>query len=62
MTSESESALWTRSSVSAVGVEMGVSVVVHETEREDTQSLFRPSEAWAMVLMGHLLLLGEGRL
>ena len=41
-------------------VEMGVSLV-HETE-EDSQSLFRVGEAWSMVELGHLLLLGKGRL
>jgi hypothetical protein len=44
----------------STGVEMDVSVV-HETE-EDGQGLFCLGEAWGMVGLGHLLLLGEGRL
>jgi len=47
--------------VSSAGVEMGVSVVVDEAE-EDGEGLFRIGEAWGTVLMGHLLLLREGRL
>src|SRR5215211_409558 len=45
---------------SAIGVEVGVSVV-YEAE-EEGQSLFRLGEAWGMVGVGHLLLLREGRL
>ncbi len=42
------------------GVEMGVSVV-DEAEKH-REGLFRLGEAWGMVGLGHLLLLGEGRL
>jgi hypothetical protein len=35
--------------------------VVHEA-KQDGQGLFRLEEAWGMVGLGHLLLLGEGRL
>jgi hypothetical protein len=45
---------------SAVGVEMSVGVV-YEAE-EDDQGFFRVGEAWGMVCVGHLFLLGEGRL
>ena len=46
--------------VSSTGVEMDVSVV-YEAE-ENGEGLFRLGEAWGMVGLGHLLLLGEGRL
>jgi hypothetical protein len=42
------------------GVEMGVSVV--DEAKEHREGLFRMGEAWGMVGLGHLLLLGEGRL
>jgi hypothetical protein len=42
------------------GVEMGVSVV--DGAKEDREDLFRLGEAWAMFGLGHLSLLGEGRL
>jgi hypothetical protein len=42
------------------GVEMGVSVV--DEAKEHCEGLFRLGEAWGMVGLGHLLLLGEGRL
>jgi len=45
---------------SSAGVEMGVGVV-YEAE-EDDQGIFRVDKAWGMVGLGHLLLLGEGRL
>jgi hypothetical protein len=45
---------------SSTGVEMDVSVV-YEAE-ENGEGLFRLGEAWGMVGLGHLLLLGEGRL
>jgi hypothetical protein len=45
---------------SAVGIEMGVSVV--DEAEEDGEGLFRVGEAWGMVGLGHLLLLREGRL
>jgi hypothetical protein len=35
--------------------------VVYQTE-EDGEGLFRVGEAWGMVGLGHLSLLGEGRL
>jgi len=43
-----------------VRVEMGVGVV--DEAEEDGESLFREGEAWGMVGLGHLSLLGEGRL
>jgi len=43
-----------------LGVEMSVGVV-DETE-EDGEGVFRSGEAWGMVGLGHLSLLGEGRL
>ena len=45
---------------SSARVEQHISVV-HEAE-ENGQSLFRLGKAWGMVGLGHLLLLGEGRL
>jgi len=39
---------------------MGVSVV--DEAEEDGEDLFHLGEAWGMVGMGHLFLLGEGRL
>jgi hypothetical protein len=41
-------------------VEMSVSVV--DEAEEHREGLFRVGEAWGMVGLGHLLLLGEGRL
>src|SRR5215213_10403557 len=45
---------------SGARVEMGVSVV--DEAEEDGEGLFRVGEAWGMVGLGHLSLLGEGRL
>ena len=42
------------------GVEMSVSVV--DEAKEHREGLFRVEEAWGMVGLGHLFLLGEGRL
>jgi len=42
------------------GVEMGVSVV--DEAKQHREGLFRLGEAWGMVELGHLFLLGEGRL
>jgi hypothetical protein len=43
-----------------VRVEMGVGVV--DEAEEHGEGLFRLGEAWGMVGLGHLSLLGEGRL
>jgi hypothetical protein len=45
---------------SGTGVEMGVSIV--DEAKEHREGLFRLEEAWGMVGLGHLFLLGEGRL
>jgi hypothetical protein len=45
---------------SGAGVEEGVGIV--DEAEEHAQGLFRLGEAWGMVGLGHLSLLGEGRL
>jgi hypothetical protein len=56
----SESARRLRFVASSARVEQRVRVV--DEAEEDGEGLFRVGESWGMVRLGHLLLLGEGRL